>query len=209
MTLRLIDSELLAKKRDYDSLCKKIIADSKVLQKAESEVRNIQWIKRTQEVSIHTKIERILESYGVMIQAYHRESLTSGSIWTLLEKHQAIMDDITQVCHEYILNPNCRSNNIDATMIIDSINKILDKHQRLFQAQDVVYGHLQLIDPTEEEMTEVVERIQIMKTLWLDMGLSEMPKAHLILYMRLTTSIDLEELAIRLKIHWKSDIKSS
>ena len=174
------DQDVISRKKEIESLSKQIIIDSKILIKAESDIKNMQWIKRTQEVSIHTKIERILESHGVTIQAYHGGSLTGGSILTFLEKHDIIMNEIAQVCHEWISNPNRPITNLDDTITIESIDKILTDHRLLFKSQDAVYAHLRLIDPTEEEMRETVDRIAIMKTLWLDMCLSETPKAHLV-----------------------------
>ena len=63
---------------------------------------------------------------------------------------------------------------------ISAINKIIDEHILLFQAQDAVYAHLRLIEPTMKEMEETRERISIMKKLWFKIELSETPKAHLI-----------------------------
>ena len=170
-----IDTELLAKKRDVESLDKQIISDSKLLEKAQSDVKDLLWNK-----SIHTKIERILESHGVTIQCYHGGSLTGGSILTLLKKHDVIMDDITEVCHEYLLNNNHTTAESKISVTVEEMEKILNDHRLLFKAQDAVYAHLRLIDPTEEEMIQTVERIKIMKMFWLAMGLSETPKAHLV-----------------------------
>ena len=170
----------MAKKRDVESLDKQIISDSKLLEKAQSDVKDLLWNKRTQEVSIHTKIERILESHGVTIQCYHGGSLTGGSILTLLKKHDVIMDDITEVCHEYLLNNNHTTPESKISMTVVEMEKILNDHRLLFKAQDAVYAHLRLIYPTEEEMIQTVERIKIMKMFWLAMGLSETPKAHLV-----------------------------
>ena len=178
--IRSKDKDIVSQKKDIESLSKQIDIDTKFFFKTESDIKNMQWMKRTQEVSIHTKVERILESHGVTIQAYHGGSLTGGSIITLLEKHQVIMDEITQLCHEHISNPDRTITNIDDTITLESIDKILSDHRILFQAQDAVYAHLRLIDPTETEMLETVEQISIMKQLWLAMGLSETPKAHLI-----------------------------
>ena len=174
--IKLNDDLLLLKKKDILSLSKEITNESKLLHKVESEVKAIQWSRRTQEVSIHTKIERIFESHGVKIQAYHGGNLTGGAILMLLNKHQVIMDDISRVCREYISNVNTS----EQTMTLESLDKMLDEHRILFQAQDAVYAHLRLINPSTEEMVETRERIQLMKILWLRMNLSETPKAHLI-----------------------------
>ena len=94
----------------------------------------------------------------------------------LLQKHQTIMDEISQVCRDYI----CSTDPSLQTMTVEALDKVLDEHRILFQAQDAVYAHLRLIDPTTEEMMQTRERIALMKVLWLKMGLSETPKAHLI-----------------------------
>ena len=50
----------------------------------------------------------------------------------------------------------------------------------MFQAQDAVYAHLRLIDPTSTQMKETRAHIEIMEVLWARMDLSVTPKAHLI-----------------------------
>jgi hypothetical protein len=132
-------------------------------------------------VSIHTRIERVLESHGVTIQNYHGGHLTGGAILVLLDNHQIIMDDIASVCHEFI-NKHLESNLCIPCPTIDYINDIIDEHCRLFQAQDAVYSHLRIIDPTRIEMQQTRENIDVMKKLWNKMELSITPKAHLIFF---------------------------
>ena len=155
------------------------MSELKLLEIAVSNVKSIQWENRKKEVSIHTKIERILEKHGVTIQTFHGGSLTGGSILKLLQNHDKIMDDITQVCHGYISNHQDTNSNIPMPSI-EEFDKILSAHRALFKAQDAAYAHLRLIDPTTQEMAATRERIGIMKILWLAMGLSLTPKAHLI-----------------------------
>ena len=171
-----LDQQLLSAKENIISIEKEIASETKLLQKVHSEVKVMQWNRRTKEVSIHTKVERIFEKHGVKIQAYHGGTLTGGAILMLLKKHQVIMDDVSKVCHEYLLSTDTSSQ----TMTVEALEVMLDEHRTLFQAQDAVYAHLRLIDPTVDEMQETRERIAIMKILWLKMNLSETPKAHLI-----------------------------
>ena len=139
----------------------------------------MQWERRKKDVSIHTKVEKVLEKYGVKIQAYHGGSLTGVAIIALLNNHAAIMDDITKICHNAI---NARQEDILILRppSIDSFNKILTEHWLLFQAQDAVYAHLHLIHPTVEEKKQTRERILLMRKLWFEIGLAYTPKAHLI-----------------------------
>ena len=174
-----IDTILYRKKEEVDSLEKEIVDQFNLLDKAELSVKSMQWESRRQEVSIHSKIERILESHGVTIQTYHGGNLTGGAILTFLEKHQSIMDDIKDVCKQYI-DQHIREGSSLSLPTIEVFNLKLDAHRRLFKAQDAVYAHLRLIHPTRQEMIETRERIAIMKSLWLSMGLSVTPKAHLI-----------------------------
>ena len=174
--IKIIDQQLQSKKNYIISLEKEIVAETKLLQKTDLEVKTIQWNQRTKEVSIHTKIERIFEKHGVKIQAYHGGNLTGGAILMLLKKHQVIMDEISIVCQDFITKNNMSMH----LMTVKALDKMLDEHRTLFQAQDAVYAHLHLIDPTLEEMSETRERISIMKILWLKMDLLETPKAHLI-----------------------------
>ena len=147
--------------------------------KLQSEVTELQWDRRTKEVSIHMKIERVLESHGITIQAYHGGKLTSGAIIRLLQNHDVVMNDITNICNDAI-----RLREADTLQLrpptIDDFSLILNEHRCLFQAQDAVYAHLRLICPTTAEKKETRERISIMKRLWEDMLLSCTPKAHLI-----------------------------
>ena len=97
----------------------------------------------------------------------------------LLEKHESIMDDITTVCHQYI-NDRRSDNTLLDIPTIDEFDIKLNAHRSLFKSQDAVYAHLRLIKPSETEMLETRHRISIMKKLWIAMGLSITPKAHLI-----------------------------
>jgi chromosome segregation ATPase len=84
--IKIIDAELRVKNDELDSLLKEIEKEQRELEKLESTVKDIQWDNRTKDVSIHTKIERILESHGVTIQTYHGGSLTGGAILVLIKK---------------------------------------------------------------------------------------------------------------------------
>jgi hypothetical protein len=135
--------------------------------------------RRTEEVSIHTKIQRVLESNGITIQAYHGGTLTGVAIIALLNKNELVMDQITTICNEAIL----KRQEDDLPLrppSIDEFQIILHNHRKLLEAQDAVYAHLRLIHPTTVEKIETRERISIMKRLWQDMKLSCTPKAHLI-----------------------------
>ena len=153
-----IDTDLCQKKDDIDSLEKEIMNELHDLEKAESSVKNIQWENRTKEVSIHTKIKKILDSHGVTIQTYHGGSLTGSAIFVLLDKQQSIMDDITTVCHKYI-NERRRDNIILDIPTIDEFDIKLNAHHCLVKAQDAVYAHLRLIHPSEPEMLETRHQI--------------------------------------------------
>jgi hypothetical protein len=97
------------------------------------------------------------------------------------QKHQIIMDDIASVCHEFI--EIRRMSNISLPCpTIEFMDDIIDKHRRLFQAQDAVYSHLRIINPTNQEMRQTRENIDLMKVLWREMELSETLKAHLIFF---------------------------
>ena len=174
-----IDTNLLVKKEEIKSLSNELNHELRELEKAEISVKNMLWESRTRDVSIHTKIEKILESHGVTIQTYHGGSLTGGAIITFLAKHQSIMDDIREVCKQYI-SQHRRSGSSLTLPSFEEFDLKLDAHRTLFKAQDAVYAHLRLIHPTQQQMTETRERIAIMKSFWIAMGLSITPKAHLI-----------------------------
>jgi hypothetical protein len=177
--IKVIDDNLKEKLNNIQSVDSEINSDLKLYEKIEVDLKNMQWDNRTKEVSIHTKIERILENHGIKIQRFHGGTLTGGAILKLLEKHEIIMDDITHVCHEYISNHKSGKYSVHMPSI-DNFDKVLDAHRCLFKAQDAAYAHLRLINPTTKEMAETRERIAIMKILWLQMGLSITPKAHLV-----------------------------
>jgi hypothetical protein len=140
----------------------------------------MQWKTRVDEISIHTKIERVLETHGIKIQTNHGGQLTGGAILLLLNNHDVIMDDISSICSDTILE---KQNNNDPPVLcptIEEMNHIIQSHHDLFRSQDTVYSHLRLINPTEQEMIETWECILVMEKLWWKMELSETPKAHLI-----------------------------
>ena len=171
--------ELLIKEQvdNITSVEQTISEDQKQLLKIQSnDVAVLQWERRKKEISIHTKIERVLEKHGITIQAYHGGTLTSvASIISLLNKHKLVMDDtIAQICHDAI--PLREQDNLPLRPLsIEEFDIILNKHRELFQAQDAVYAHLRLTNPSPIEMEETRERISIMKVLWHGMELSCTP----------------------------------
>ena len=89
------------------------------------------------------------------------------------------MEDIRKLCHECITERISQNLKVEPPSIIE-IDIIINEHIELFQAQDAVYAHLRLIDPTAMEMEQTRHRISVMQILWCKMGLSITPKAHLI-----------------------------
>ena len=123
---------------------------SKTVSKLQAEIKELSWERRKEEVSIFTKVERILEQHGVKIQAYHGGTLTGVAIIALLNNRQSIMHAITCVAFTAI----ARRSNDNLPLrppTISEFTKILNLHQKLFQAQDAVYAHLRLINPTQIE----------------------------------------------------------
>ena len=138
--LREMDLWIKEQLKNIASVEHTITEDSKELIKNQSEIAVLLWERRKKEVSIHTQIERVLEKYGITIQAYHGGTLTGVAIISLLNKHKCVMDDIVQICHDAIdkrehdtlpLRPPSK----------EEFDLILDKHRSLFQAQDAVYAH--------------------------------------------------------------------
>ena len=72
----------------------------------EAEVKQLLWEKINEEVSIHTKLERILKNYKVTIQAYNDGTLTTVAILNLLKNHYHIIDEIRELCVNAINNRN-------------------------------------------------------------------------------------------------------
>ena len=177
--IQCIDALKKNKNGELTSIHNTIAEETMILEKLNSDVSNLQWDRRTKEISIHTKVERVLENHGITIQAYHGGNLTGGAIIALLQNHEIVMDDISQICHDAI-----RSRESDSLKLrppsIDEFDIILNEHRALFKAQDAVYAHLRLICPTIEEKKETRDRISVMKQLWDNMLLSCTPKAHLI-----------------------------
>ena len=162
-----------------DSIAYRLKNKSKQIQKLKSEIKELQWKRRNVGSTLYTTFEKILQNNGVTIQAYHGGTLTGGAIVILLQKHEKIMDEVEAACIEKLI---AREN--DNLPIrpppVNLVRAKLQLHKELFQAQDAVYSHLRLIDPTPAEKRETRRRISIMEKLWHEMRLSETPKAHLI-----------------------------
>ena len=98
--IAIIDDTLTTKKDNIDSTRKEISDSEDILNQLDSQVKLLQWDRRNEDISIHTKVKRILSRHGVVIQAYHGGSLTSGLILVLFKKHNQIMEDIRTICHQ-------------------------------------------------------------------------------------------------------------
>lgn len=174
-----IDAAIKSIKTNVAQLKASISANKEALRKVRSEMRDLAWERRKDEVSIITKVERILEAHGVKIQAYHGGTLTGGAIIALLNQNEQIMDQITTIAMDAIAQRENDTFPLRPPSVADMNAKLL-LHRKLFQAQDAMYAHLRLIKPSTREKRETRERISVMKILWHEMGLSETPKAHLI-----------------------------
>ena len=60
------------------------------------------------------------------------------------------------------------------------LTEVIDKFQCLFEITDVVFSHLRILDPTEEEMDSTEKAINEMKRIWKDMEIYFTPKAHIL-----------------------------
>ena len=118
-------------KANINTLTTSLQLKSKTINKLHSDVKDLAWERRKEEVSIFTKVERILESYGVKIQVYHGGTLTGVAIIAMLNKHQAIMDEIASVAVDAIekRSQNTRPLRPPTVAIFKAT---LDLHRKLF-----------------------------------------------------------------------------
>ena len=174
-----IDSTKSGIKANINTMISSLQLQTKTINKLHSDVKELAWERRKEEVSIFTKVERILDSYGVKIQLYHGGTLTGVSIIAMLNNHIAIMKDIESVAIDAIENRSQDTQPLRPPTVA-AIRTKLDLHRNLFQAQDAVYAHLRLMNPTTVERRETRKRIEVMRELWGKMDLPETPKAHLI-----------------------------
>ena len=99
-----IDSSILNLHNRVRKIKAPISCDKNTVKTLEAEVKKLLWEKINEEVSIHTKLERILKNYKVTIQAYNDGTLTTVAILNLLKNRNQIMDEIRELCVDAINN---------------------------------------------------------------------------------------------------------
>ena len=147
---------------------------------------------RVGEKTLDAKFIAILKKYGIQIQAYHGGSLTGGHILSIYKNLEEIFDELKKECLNTLSTRRDEEGNLPIIEIPSDaeVEKVLEDHFDLLQIQDAVYSSLRIIAPTERELEEAKERIQIMKNLWTEMGFSITPKAHLVFTHAIKDMID-------------------
>ena len=138
---------------------------------------------RVGERSLDARFIAIMKKYGIQIQAYHGGSLTGGHILLIYKHLEDIFDELKCECLK-TLEQRREEDDLPIVEIPDNgnIEKVLEDHFDLLQIQDAVYSKLRLIAPTQQEVNQTKERIEMMRKLWTEMGFSLTPKAHLIFF---------------------------
>ena len=56
----------------------------------------------------------------------------------------------------------------------------LDQYLELFKSFDVTFGFLRIVDPNEVELDRTAAAVRLTHAIWLKMGFSITPKAHIL-----------------------------
>lgn len=94
----------------------------------------------------------------------------------LLDNTDVIFTKIQTIAHERIEANSVRSNPIKH----DELDKILDKFLGLFQALDLVFSLLQILDPNQKEIENIEMMINQLDIQWKELQLKETPKLHIL-----------------------------
>ena len=61
-----------------------------------------------------------------------------------------------------------------------TLTSVINKFQALFETTDVVFLHLRILDPTNEEIEVLRKGIKVLEKLWCEMDLVITPKVHIL-----------------------------
>ena len=132
---------------------------------------------------LDTLLECTLKKYGASVQSYHGGTLHGKDIVKVCNNWEPIMNEVQIAAstrlHQRHLQ-HTRSPTSRPPPSIAEVEMKLNLHRKLLQAQDAVYSHLRIVDPSEEEKTATRTSIEIMKRFWFELKCSETHKAHLI-----------------------------
>ena len=128
------------------------------------------------EKGIEYLLYEILEQSKIRKQAFHGGAMNGVACRRLLDDIEIIFPKVRDLAHE-------RANlNRNRTTLIehDKIDDILDQFLSIFQTLDVVFALLRLVDPTEEEMSNMEKIIDQLRMQWKKLELHETPKFHIL-----------------------------
>ena len=188
LTVDQLKDDLLCIDEDVARVVLKVEKAKRIMRDAEAEVDSIKkeltkMVKARAKVfgSLFSDLQDILKVYNIHIQAYHGGSLTGGDIIKFFGNGDEILDKLEQKCLVAI-EKRVADRTANALPTAEEMRTYLNGHREMFALQHAVYGNLRIVNPTKRELQKTRVSIAAMKKLWLEMGFSETPKAHLIFW---------------------------
>ena len=156
---------------------KEVTLVRKQLKKDKETVKRMRKGRVKDAIGFEVEIEQILgDKAKIYKEAYHGGTLNGVCCIRLLEKNKSIMDEVKIMCERRRLATPEEERLCTHEFMID----MLDQYARLFNSLDTTFGYLRIIDPNEEELINTAAAVRITKAIWLKLGFSITPKAHIL-----------------------------
>ena len=118
----------------------------------------------------------ILEESHIQKQHFHGGAMNGVCCRRLLDNVEVIFSKIRKLATERLTT----NSNRDFDRDIITLTSVIDKFEALFDATDVVFSKLRLLDPTTNEMETMEKGIKVLKQMWNDLDLVITPKVHIL-----------------------------
>ena len=192
------DIDVLTVNKDMACLSKDNCSEANdVFKQATKELKRLQEIKKQKSgelksVSMKLKIEQqkrkhydngmenllynILEESHIQKQHFHGGAMNGVCCRRLLGNVEVIFSKIRKLASERLST----NNNRDFEKDIVTLTSVIDKFEAIFDATDVVFSNLRVLDPTPEEMETIEKGIRVLEQMWNDLELVITPKVHIL-----------------------------
>ena len=172
---------------EADICYKQSIKDLKKLNESKkektSELRNInsklkveQQKRLNDEEGMENLLYNILEDSHIQKQHFHGGAMNGVCCRRLLDNLDIIFPKIRKIASERL----ALNKNRDIEQDMKTLTSVINKFQALFETTDVVFLHLRILDPTDEEIEVLRKGIKVLEKLWCEMDLVITPKVHIL-----------------------------
>ena len=152
------------------SFVHRVDSASKQLRACRAEVKQFRSDRKLEEGSLYSKVDRILEKYGIVRSAYHSGQINGVGIKLLMDNAGSIMAEVEQIMLDMLPS--------NESPTAEKVKKTCTALKHFFILWDDSFSAVHKADPTEQDCLDAQEKIDRAMKQMRSMGMAVTPKAH-------------------------------